>query len=85
LAGALAQIPGTFVQCEGGATLNAAMFEADLIDEINLTVSPQVCGGNGPRLADGAGDLIRRFQLAQVCEEDGFLFTRYVRSAAAAS
>lgn len=85
LAGALAQIPGTFIQCEGGATLNAAMFEADLIDEINLTVSPQVCGGDGPRLADGARDLTRRFRLAQVCEEDGFLFTRYVRSVPATS
>jgi riboflavin biosynthesis pyrimidine reductase len=85
LRAAVAQIEARFVQCEGGATLNAAMFDADVIDEINLTVSPQVCGGDGPRLAAGAGDLVRPYRLAQICEEDGFLFTRYLRNAPATS
>lgn len=81
LAGALSMIDGSFVQLEGGARLNAAMLEADLVDEINLTVSPVAVGGTGPRLADGAPDMDRRFALAQVCEEDGFLFLRYRRAA----
>jgi hypothetical protein len=38
-----------------------------------------VVGGAGKRLADGAPDLLRRFRLAHVLEDDGFLFLRYVR------
>jgi riboflavin biosynthesis pyrimidine reductase len=79
LAVALEQIEGTFVQLEGGAALNAAMFAADLVDEVNLTVSPLVVGGAGKRLTDGAPDLLQRFRLAHVLEDDGFLFLRYVR------
>ena len=79
LAAALEQIEGNFVQLEGGASLNAAMFAADLVDEINLTVSPLVVGGTGKRLTDGAPDLLQRFRLAHVLEDDGFLFLRYVR------
>lgn len=79
LQAALEQIEGTFIQLEGGAALNAAMFAADLVDEINLTVSPLVVGGTGKRLTDGAPDLLRRFRLAHVLEDDGFLFLRYVR------
>lgn len=79
LPAALAQLDAEFVQCEGGATLNAAMFAADLIDELNLTIAPLVSGGSGPRLTAGAPDLARRFDVAHVLEDDGFLFTRYVR------
>lgn len=79
LPAALAQLDAEFVQCEGGATLNAAMFAADLIDEVNLTISPLVVGGTGPRVTAGAPDLARRFDVAHVLEDDGFLFTRYVR------
>ena len=48
--GALAGLVGTadFVQVEGGAALNGAFFEADLIDEINLTTSPAAFGGPDP-------------------------------------
>lgn len=42
--------------CEGGAELNAGMFEAGLIDEIRVTVCPRVFGGRtAPTLADGEG------------------------------
>lgn len=80
LALALSMIDGTFVQLEGGARLNAAMLDADVVDEVNLTVTPAAVGGAGPRLADGAPDMDRRFALAQVCEDDGFLFLRYRRT-----
>jgi riboflavin biosynthesis pyrimidine reductase len=79
-AAALAQIDADFVQAEGGAQLNAALADADVLDEINLTVSPHVAGGDGPRLTTGAADVLRRMRLAHVLEADGFLFTRYVRS-----
>jgi riboflavin biosynthesis pyrimidine reductase len=76
---ALSRIPGTFLQLEGGSLLNAAMVEADLVDEINVTISPNIVAGAGPRLVQSSHDVLRRFQLAHVCEDDGFLFLRYVR------
>jgi riboflavin biosynthesis pyrimidine reductase len=53
---------------------------ADLIDELNLTVSPVLTGGDGPRLTVGAPAINHRMQLAHVLEDDGFLFTRYLRA-----
>lgn len=79
LARALEAIDGEFLQLEGGSRLNAAMLAADLVDEIDLTVSPRAVGGSGPRLATGAPDLGLGFDLAHVCEDDGFLFLRYLR------
>lgn len=75
----VAELPGRFVQLEGGARLNAAMVDADLVDEINLTVSPNVTGGKGPRLTNGAIDVLQRFDLHHLLEDDGFVFLRYVR------
>jgi riboflavin biosynthesis pyrimidine reductase len=57
----------------------AAMVDADLVDEINLTISPNIAGGDAPRLTNGANELMRRFVLHHVLEHDGFLFLRYVR------
>lgn len=40
--------------CEGGGALNGALFHADLVDEINLTLCPQIVGGEtAPTIADG--------------------------------
>jgi riboflavin biosynthesis pyrimidine reductase len=80
LAGAFAKLQADFVQAEGGATLNGALAAADLIDELNLTISPQLAGGDGPRVTGGAAQLAHRMHLAHVLEEDGFLFTRYLRA-----
>jgi riboflavin biosynthesis pyrimidine reductase len=79
LAGALAQLDADYVQAEGGSILNAALAEADLLDEIDLTISPQVAGGDGARVTAGAPPIGRRMELAHLLEDDGFLFTRYVR------
>ncbi len=79
LEAALEQFEDNFIQLEGGAALNAAMVEADLVDEIHLTISPLIVGGTGKRLTSGAPDLLRRFTLEHVLEDDGFLFLRYVR------
>lgn len=79
LAAALAQLDAGFVQAEGGASLNGALAEADLIDELNLTISPVLAGGDGPRVTRGSVQLARRLRLAHVLEDKGFLFTRYVR------
>ncbi len=79
---ALAQLAGLgaeVVQAEGGPTLNGMLADADLVDELNLTISPQLTGGAGPRLTVGAPDLAHRMNLAHILEDDGFLFTRWVR------
>jgi riboflavin biosynthesis pyrimidine reductase len=79
LAAAMAQLDVDFVQAEGGARLNGALSTADVIDEMNLTISPQLAGGDGPRVTSGSVQVSRQMRLAHVLEEDGFLFTRYVR------
>lgn len=79
LVAAMKQLSGTFVQLEGGATLNASMFAADLVDEINITISPLVVGGVGPRLTENAPDLHGQFEVSHVLHDEGFLFVRYIR------
>ena len=42
--------------CEGGGELNDALFRADLVDEIHLTICPKIFGGRtAPTIADGEG------------------------------
>jgi riboflavin biosynthesis pyrimidine reductase len=79
-AAALSKLDADFVQAEGGAQLNGALSGADVIDELNLTISPQLAGGDGPRVTSGNAQISRKMQLAHVLEDDGFLFTRYLRA-----
>jgi riboflavin biosynthesis pyrimidine reductase len=74
-------VPGVrAVQAEGGPRLNAALAEHDLIDELNLTLSPRVVGGTGSRLLSGAPHLDARFELAHLLVDDeSFVFSRWVR------
>jgi riboflavin-specific deaminase-like protein len=42
--------------CEGGGDLNDALFRADLVDELHLTICPKIFGGrDAPAIADGKG------------------------------
>jgi riboflavin-specific deaminase-like protein len=42
--------------CEGGGELNDALFRADLVDELHLTICPKIFGGDSaPTIADGSG------------------------------
>jgi riboflavin biosynthesis pyrimidine reductase len=69
-----------FVHAEGGPQLNGALATADLIDELNLTLSPRLAGGNGPRLTVGGSDVSSAFELAHlVVDEESFVFSRWVR------
>lgn len=74
-------VPGVrYVQTEGGPTLNAALLEADLIDELDLTIASRLSGGTGPRLTSGADEIDRRFDVAHLLvDDDGFVFGRWVR------
>jgi riboflavin biosynthesis pyrimidine reductase len=69
-----------YVQVEGGAALNGALFAADLIDEINVTTSAATVGGDGPRLSSGAPPHGHRFEVAQLAiDEQSFVYTRWLR------
>jgi 2,5-diamino-6-(ribosylamino)-4(3H)-pyrimidinone 5'-phosphate reductase len=66
--------------CEGGGELNDALFRADLVAEINLTVCPKIFGGRtAPTIADGQGfaslALTRKFKFGPVRAINGELFT----------
>ena len=42
--------------CEGGGEINGALFEAGLVDEVHVTLSPVIFGGRtAPTMADGNG------------------------------
>ncbi|MGI9029228.1 MAG: dihydrofolate reductase family protein [Ilumatobacteraceae bacterium] len=73
-----------FVHVEGGPHLNAALLDTDCVDELNLTVSPQLVGGEAARLAVGAAPHQRGFELAHlIIDEHSFVFSRWVRSSPA--
>ncbi|HEY5845797.1 MAG TPA: dihydrofolate reductase family protein [Microlunatus sp.] len=42
------------ILCEGGPRLHRDLLAADLVDELSLTLSPQVVGGAGQRATSGA-------------------------------
>lgn len=69
------------VLTEGGPTLLGAFVDAELLDELCLTVAPFVVGGSAPRIAAGLGQLRTAMRRAHVLtDEAGYLYTRYVRA-----
>ena len=66
---------------EGGPHVLAAMFAADLVDELCLAVAPVMTAGAELRITAGpALDPPRAMGLAHVLERDEFLFLRYTRT-----
>lgn len=78
LAAIIDQLPPGMVQVEGGPRLNAALFDADLVDAINLTVSPRIGGVRGASISE-APHALRQFALASVTTDSDFVFVRYER------
>jgi riboflavin biosynthesis pyrimidine reductase len=69
-----------FVQAEGGPRLNGALVDAGCVDELDLTIVPALVGGDGARIVSGASESLRSMQLVHVlADDDGYLFTRWVR------
>jgi riboflavin biosynthesis pyrimidine reductase len=81
LAVALAALGGRghrAVLAEGGPTLNAQLAAAGLLDELCLSLSPRLVGGDAKRILDGPPvPGAPPLRLGSVCEQDGFLFLRY--------
>lgn len=68
------------VVLEGGPTLNGHFIEADLVDELLLSVSPVVVAGDAPRLVKGPTlGLGRVFTPDRVLLGDDLVFVRYLR------
>jgi riboflavin biosynthesis pyrimidine reductase len=65
--------------CEGGPKLLAAVAAVARLDELCLSVSPQLRAGAGLRLLDGPQFPVPlRLNLHSLLTEDGFLFARYL-------
>ncbi|MCP3977704.1 MAG: 2,5-diamino-6-(ribosylamino)-4(3H)-pyrimidinone 5'-phosphate reductase [bacterium] len=69
------------VLLEGGGALNQAFLRADLVDELNLTISPALLGGrDAPTAFEGEGFAMKqqkRLRLADLRREGDELFCRY--------
>jgi riboflavin biosynthesis pyrimidine reductase len=85
LAQALGQLgtrvpPGGWAVLEGGPSLNGGLLDLDLIDEVNVTSSPRLVGGGGPRMITGAQEADRSFELVhQLIDDEHYVFSRWVR------
>ncbi|SDK95602.1 Pyrimidine reductase, riboflavin biosynthesis [Nonomuraea maritima] len=68
----------TRVLCEGGPRINAQLSACDLVDELCLSISPVLVGGDAARIQNGELAKVP-LQLTQVLEEEGVLFCTYTR------
>ena len=73
-------LSGNICVLEGGSNLNNQMLQANLIDEICLTIAPMFVGGTTPRIFEGELFKHESWTLAHVCHDSGFVFLRYLRS-----
>ncbi len=64
------------VLCEGGPQLLHAAVTAGVVDELDLSIAPQLVGGEA-RLLQSRLVAPARLDLRQLLEEDGMLFARY--------
>ncbi len=78
---ALGHLGARVVLSEGGPTLIGQLAMADVLDELCLTMSPMVVGGDASRVTDATTPPIdRRYTLTRVLEQDSMLLARYVRT-----
>jgi riboflavin biosynthesis pyrimidine reductase len=69
------------VLTEGGPLFLGNLINADLLDELCLTVAPILVGGAAKRIVTGLGHVhtkMRRTHL--LADDDGYLYSRYVRA-----
>ena len=78
LVSALTDRGWTQLLCEGGPHLHRSMVAAGVLDEICLSITPVVVGGDGPRVTAGGG-LDAAYRPAVIVEADGTVMGRWVR------
>jgi riboflavin biosynthesis pyrimidine reductase len=80
----LAGIGAPQILCEGGPHLLGALTEADLVDELCLSVTPLLAGPGAGRITagvSGAASPTRQLRLESVLQsDDGTLLLRYLRA-----
>ncbi|WP_159802550.1 pyrimidine reductase family protein [Arthrobacter zhaoguopingii] len=68
------------VLCEGGPAVLASFTAAGLVDELCLSLSPLLVGGEGPRISNGTGPpQPAPLRLVSLLHEESALYARYVR------
>jgi riboflavin biosynthesis pyrimidine reductase len=75
----LGKLDADVVLSEGGPTLIGQLAAADVLDELCLSISPVVVGGDAARVTDITASMLRPYRLARVLEEESMLLARYVR------
>jgi riboflavin-specific deaminase-like protein len=66
------------ILCEGGPTLNTALLQQGLVDEIFLTIAPKILGGEDPlTIVKGPSLGTVHLELRSLVELDGELFLKY--------
>lgn len=64
--------------CEGGPTLNSELLRHDLVDDLFLTITPQVVGTSRRRIVEGVVDHgPRTLEIVELREHGGELLLRY--------
>lgn len=70
------------VLTEGGPMLFSSFVEHGLLDELCLTIAPTLVGGQAGRIVTGSEQVLTGMRRAHVLtDDDGYLYTRYVREA----
>lgn len=67
------------VLCEGGPRLFGALMNADLVDELCLSLSPMLVGGTAGRISRGATEMERSMHLVHAIPAGDLLLLRYSR------
>lgn len=80
---AIASLGYRQILAEGGPHLLGQLAEAGLVDELCLTISPMLAGGTAGRVMASSDEKAAAtpLRLAHILADNGFLMTRYVRSA----
>jgi riboflavin biosynthesis pyrimidine reductase len=68
------------VMCEGGPNLLGQLHLADLVDELFVTISPQLVGGAALGLLGPVPEAPRRFAVHRALEDDSNLLLTYRRA-----
>ncbi|GAA2441008.1 pyrimidine reductase family protein [Agromyces soli] len=68
------------ILCEGGPHLFGALLDADLVDELCLSLSPLLVSGGAGRIAQGLSQHARRMRLVHAIPAGDLLLLRYARA-----
>ncbi|MFB6610520.1 pyrimidine reductase family protein [Agromyces sp. NPDC056379] len=68
------------ILCEGGPHLFGSLLDADLVDELCLSLSPLLVSGSAGRIAQGLTQHARRMRLVHALPAGDLLLLRYARA-----